>query len=165
MNNKTKKIAVCALFCALSAVGAQIHLFGSIALDSLPAFLAGMLLGGMPGAIVGSLGHLLSAFSSGFPLTLPLHLVIAVEMAVVCYLTGSVARTKPLWLAAVTGFVLNALVSPLILLVWPGMGWSVCLSLLPMLVLGTAINVLAATALAYALKKPTSVWGGTHDTP
>lgn len=163
MNSKLRMICIAALFCALSAVGAQIHLYGSVALDSLPAFLAALLLGGVPGAAVGALGHLLSALTAGFPLTLPLHLVIAAEMAGVCYATGLVARKKPFWLAAAVGFVLNAIVSPLILIVWPGMGWSVCVALLPMLALGAAINVFGAAVLAYALKKPCGMILGESD--
>jgi uncharacterized membrane protein len=154
MKNKVLTIAIVALFCALSAVGAQIHLFGSVALDALPAFLAALLLGGPQGAVVGALGHLLSALTAGFPLTVPLHLVIAAEMALVCFATGWVARRRPYLLAAAVGFVLNAVVAPLILLVWPGMGWSVCIALLPTLALGAAINAFGAGLLGQALKKP-----------
>jgi biotin transporter BioY len=46
MKNKTLQICLLAMFCALSAIGAQIHIQGSIALDALPAFLAALLLGG-----------------------------------------------------------------------------------------------------------------------
>lgn len=152
MKGSAKQIAVIGLFCALSVLGAQIHIFGSVALDALPAFLAAFLLGGMPAAIVGAVGHLLTALFSGFPLTVPLHLVIAVEMAALCYITGRVAVKKPLLFAAIVGFVLNALVSPLILLVWPGMGLAICLALLPMLALGSAINAFGAALVAVLLK-------------
>ncbi|MEL7610806.1 MAG: ECF transporter S component [Bacillota bacterium] len=152
MKGSAKQIAVVGLFCALSVLGAQIHIFGSVALDALPAFLAAFLLGGVPAAIVGAVGHLLTALFSGFPLTLPLHLVIAVEMAALCFVTGLVAAKRPLLLAAIVGFVLNALVSPLILLVWPGMGLAVCLALLPVLALGSAVNAFGAALLAALLK-------------
>ncbi len=68
MKSKTLYICLLALFCALSAVGAQFKFFGSIALDALPAFLAAIILGGPAGAVVGAVGHLLSATLSGlFP--------------------------------------------------------------------------------------------------
>lgn len=145
-----------ALFCALSAVGAKFPIYGSIALDSLPAFLAAILLGGPEGAIIGAMGHMLSALLSGFPLTIPLHLVIASEMAAICFVTGWLVNERhlPIWAAAIVTFVLNAFVSPLILIAWPGMGWGVCLTLLLPLVIGSAVNAAAAAALGYALKKP-----------
>ncbi|MDR3551875.1 MAG: ECF transporter S component [Clostridia bacterium] len=156
MKSKTLKITLLALFCALSAVGANIKIAGSIAFDSMPAFLAAMLLGGPEGAVVGALGHLLSAVLSGFPLTLPLHLCIAAEMALICLVTGLLIRRGrwPVWLGAVLAFVLNAFVSPAILLVWPGMGWGACAALLLPLTLASAANVTLAAILAYALKKP-----------
>jgi hypothetical protein len=67
MKNKTLQICLLAMFCALSAIGAQIHIHGSIALDALPAFLAALLLGGPGGAVVGALGHLLPRVWRVFP--------------------------------------------------------------------------------------------------
>ncbi len=154
MKKPLLQFCLLALFCALSAVGAQFPLYGSVALDALPAYLAAMLLGGPQGALVGALGHLLSAVLSGFPMTLPLHLVIALEMAGVCFLTGLASRRRRHLPAAVLGFALNALAAPLIVVVWPGMGWPVALALLPFLALGSALNAFVAAGLAYALQKP-----------
>jgi Protein of unknown function (DUF1393). len=112
---------------------------------------------------VGAAGHLFSAMLSGFPLTLPMHLVIAAEMGAICGLTGWLAQKRkcPIWLAALLAFVLNAFVSPLILIVWPGLGWAACVSLILPLTLASAANVALAAALAYTLKKPFGVvWGG-----
>jgi hypothetical protein len=49
---------------------------------------------------------------------------------------------------------LNAFVSPLIIIIWPGFGWGLALSLLPTLTIASAANVAIAVALAYALRKP-----------
>ena len=156
MRSKTLRIALMAMFCALSAVGAQIKIMGSIAFDSLPAFLAAMLLGGPEGAIVGAAGHLLSAGLAGFPYTLPMHLAIAAEMALICLLTGWLVTRRgcPVWLSAIIAFVLNAFVSPLIVVVWPGFGWGAFLPLLLPLIPASAANVAGAAMLAYALKRP-----------
>ncbi len=161
MKNKTLQICLLAMFCALSAIGAQIHIQGSIALDALPAYLAALLLGGPGGAVVGALGHLLSSGLAGFPLTLPLHLVIAVEMALICFVTGWLKQKRNLStpVCAVAAFVLNAFVSPLILLVWPGMGLAICLALLPSLAAGSAVNAFGAALLWYALRKPLHALG------
>ncbi len=149
----TRLLGLLALFCALSAVGAQLRLYGSVALDALPAFLAAFLLGGPAGAVVGAVGHLLTAGLAALPLSLPLHLVVAAEMAGVCWCAGALAKKRPLWLAAVAAFVLNAFVSPLILLFWPGMGLPVMLMLLPGLVAGSAVNAFGAAAVAALLQK------------
>jgi hypothetical protein len=77
MKTTTFRIVLLALFIALCAVGANIKIMGSIAFDSLPAFLAAMLIGGKEGAIAGAAGHLFSALLAGFPLTLPMHLAVA----------------------------------------------------------------------------------------
>jgi len=162
MRKKTLWIVLLAIFIALSAVGANIKIMGSIAFDSLPAFLAAMLIGGPEGAIVGAVGHLLSAMLAGFPLTLPMHLVIAAEMGAICYLTGWLTRNRrcPIWIASVLAFVLNAFVSPLIVIIWPGLGWAVCLTMLAPLTLASVANVAGAAVLAYALKKPFSAMEG-----
>jgi uncharacterized membrane protein len=158
VGSKTLRLCLTAMFCALSAVGAQIRIFSSIAFDSLPAFLAAALLGGPEGAVVGAAGHMLTAALSGFPYTLPLHMVIAAEMAGICFTEGYLVRRKhaPYWLGALAAFILNAFVSPLILLIWPGMGAGACLALAVPLAAGSAVNAAGAAVLAYALDKPFS---------
>lgn len=161
MRNKTQTLCILALLCALSAVGARFPIYGSVALDALPAFLAALLLGGMEGAAVGAAGHLLTATLSGFPLTLPLHLVIAAEMAGVCFITGRLRQRGKLPIPACTAaaFLLNALASPLVLLFWPGMGLPVFLAFLPPLLAGSAANALGAGLLAGLLERPLkTVW-------
>lgn len=156
MNRKTLRLCLTALLVALSAAGANLKLMGSVAFDSLPAFLAAMLLGGPEGAAVGAAGHLVSAMLAGFPLTLPMHLAIAAEMAGICWLLGFLVhrRSCPVWLGALAAFLLNAFVSPLLVVVWPGLGWAACLPLLPPLVLASAANTAGAALLAAALRKP-----------
>ena len=155
-NRKIVKIVLLALFCALAAVGANIKIQGSIAFDSCPAYLAAMLIGGPEGAIAGAIGHLFSAMLAGFPLTLPMHLVIAVEMALICFIVGVLVKKAkcPIWLAAIVGFLLNAFISPGILIIWPGFGLAAFYAYLLPLGLASAANVAVATMLAYALKKP-----------
>lgn len=165
MKRKTLQITLLAVFIALSAVGANIKIMGSIAFDSFPAFLAAMLIGGPEGAVTGAAGHLFSAMLAGFPLTLPMHLVIATEMGAICYLTGWLVQKRkcPIWTASIVAFILNAFVSPLILIVWPGLGWATCITLLLPLTLASAANVAIAAVLANALKKPFAAIWGTAD--
>lgn len=83
-----RKISMISIFIALSAVGAMIKLpspIGSVALDSFPALLAGVVLGPITGAIVGGLGHIISAVMGGMPLG-PFHFLIMIEMAVLVWM-------------------------------------------------------------------------------
>ena len=156
MKKTTLRITLLALFIALAALGANIKIMGSIAFDALPAFLAAMLLGSKEGAVAGAAGHLFSALLAGFPMTLPMHLAVAAEMAAICALTGwlAVRRGVPFWGAAIPAFALNAFVSPLIVIVWPEMGAGVYLMLLIPLTIASAVNAAGAAALAFALQKP-----------
>lgn len=153
---KTRKIILIALFCGLAYVGANLKITGSIAFDSAPAFLCAMLMGGLPGAVAGTVGHLFSALLSGFPLSLPLHFVIAVEMGLICLVTGILVKRSgwAVWLAAIVATVLNAVAAPAILIIWPGFGLSVALAMFVPLLLASAANAALAAVLAYLLKKP-----------
>jgi uncharacterized membrane protein len=156
MDTRLRKFLLAALFCAIAVVGANIKIAGSIAFDSFPAFLAAMLMGGTYGAVIGAVGHMVSALLSGFPLTVPLHIVVAIEMAAICFVTGQLARKggKMVIVAAVVAFVLNAFVSPAVLIFWPGMGFAAYTGLLAPLALVSFANVLVAALLYYPLKKP-----------
>ena len=158
MKNSTKKLVLAALFVALSFVGANIKVMSSIAFDSLPAFLGTLVLGGGWGAAIGAVGHLLTALTSGFPYTLPAHLVIAVMMAlamvvflslinlcqrfrlpeIVSYVVGGVAAVL------VNGPVAVLLLFPLL---GPAMGSAALLALIPVLSLVAGINVALAVVI------------------
>ncbi|MPN45522.1 hypothetical protein SDC9_193089 [bioreactor metagenome] len=114
-----------------------------------------MLFGGPVGALTGFFGHMVSAMLSGFPLSLPLHIGVALEMAVICYITGVLAKDggKKVALAAVLAFVLNGFVSPAILIVWPGLGMGAYLTYLLPLALASGVNAFFALALYYPIQK------------
>ena len=84
----TKNLIIAALFIALSFIGSYIKIFSTIAFDSLPGFLSAVLLGPAYGAAIGFLGHIFTALTSGFPLSLPMHLVIAFSMAITMLVFG-----------------------------------------------------------------------------
>lgn len=75
-----RKLVVAGLLIGLCVVGAQIKILGSIAFDSFPAFLGGLILGPAIGAVLGIAGHTISAALAGFPLSLPVHGVTALMM-------------------------------------------------------------------------------------
>lgn len=108
---KNKYLVEVSLLIAFSYLGSLIKLQGTIALDALPAYFGALLLGPLAGAGIGFLGHLLTAVTSGFPMTLPLHLFIASSMAVTIWLFGYAAGKMNLTFAMLVGVILNGPVS------------------------------------------------------
>jgi len=154
MKINTRNLVLTALFIALSFVGAQLKIFSTIAFDSLPAFLATLLMGPVYGAIIAVIGHLLTALTSGFPMTLPVHLVIAVGMGVTMVaawftftLTKRVANEYLALLAFVliaglfNGPVLLLLCSPLLV---PMLTWAGLTGMMPLLGMVGGLNALIA---------------------
>lgn len=144
---KIKKISLLALMIALSAVGASIKIpavIDSVALDALPALLAAALLGIGPGAITGALGHLLSALIGGFPLG-PMHLLIAVEMAVLVWIFGILYKKNKKILAGLIFIVGNAIVAPIPFIFLMNKGFYV--AIVPSLLIGSVINMVLALIL------------------
>lgn len=135
------------LFIALSFLGGYIKFFGSIALDSFPAFLGTLLLGPTYGMIIALIGHLSSAFLSGFPLTLPIHLIVGVMMMLTMFVYGNVRQKYSDNMISVVASVLIALVFntviaslPLI----PLLGFNVILAMMIPLVAASLVNILVA---------------------
>jgi uncharacterized membrane protein YesL len=109
-NVQIQKIVMMGMLIALSAIGAMIKIQGSIAFDSLAAFLGALVLGPVYGGIIGFIGHLLSAYLSGFVLTLPVHILVAMMMFVSCWAFGQ-TYTK---LANHFNFHLNSLLAVIV---------------------------------------------------
>lgn len=144
-----KRLSIMAIFIALSAVGALIKIpspVGTIGMDSAPGFFSALAFGGLEGAIVIAFGHLLTSAVIGFPMTIPVHLYIAFQMALWALAYRLVNRKLGLIPAVIVGIILNGVVSSFAML--PMMGMGGVLGLLPFLVLGAAINVIIS-AIAY----------------
>ena len=165
-----KHLVVTALFIALSFVGANIGIPGTtIAFDSLPAFLGALLFGPVYGAAIGFLGHLFTALTSGFPLSVPLHLVIAAAMIITMLgfgfafkaLKGKVSQSVNFGVTAVVGVILNGPVALAFsmgaLALMAGREAALgLLMLLPALILASAINIVLSIILFKSLE---NVWG------
>lgn len=147
-----RRIARVAILIALSAVGAFIKIpspTGTVALDSAPAFVAAAAFSPGEGAIVGAIGHIFSALVTGFPLGLPIHLLVAASMVLFVWLFGLVARRINIWAAIPVGILLNGVGGAALLIPIYGVGIFVTL-LLP-LVIGSAINIFIAAAVVKVL--------------
>lgn len=154
----TKKLVYMAVLIALSFVGSMVKIQGSIALDSMPGFLAALLLGPIEGALVGLIGHLITALTSGFPHTIVVHLIIGVAMGLTAYVFAYIYKRFNPILAVIVGTIINGPL--LLLLLWPitslvGLalhGKAFFLTLLIPLSLASAVNLVLA-AIVYKLLK------------
>lgn len=110
---KNQVLVQMSLLIALSYLGSLIKIQGSIALDALPAYYGALMLGPLPGAVIGVMGHLLTALTSGFPMTLPLHLFIACSMGLTVWLFGYLAQKFNQGMAVLSGMICNGPLSTL----------------------------------------------------
>jgi len=155
----TRRLTYFALFIALSAVLANVKFMGSIALDSLPAFFAAVFMGPIAGGFIGLLGHLISAMLSGFPLTWPIHTVIAALMFISVYIFGRIYPHVNQAISFIVGVFFNAVLSTFIS-VWVmglmnGTGFNMALvkMLMPTLLIASSISVALAVMLIELLRR------------
>ena len=156
LNTRTlsvKRVAYMAVFIALSAVGALIKIpspVGTIALDSAPGYFCGLAFGMVEGAGVIFLGHLLTAGVVGFPLGLPLHLFIGVQLAVWVLIFRWFFLRFGQIPAAIAAIFLNGVVSAFTMYFVGGMG--AVMGVLPFLLAGSAVNVIIALLVHRVVK-------------
>ncbi|WP_136796244.1 ECF transporter S component [Desulfosediminicola ganghwensis] len=149
-----KRAAYIAIFVALSAVGAMIKIpspVGTIGLDSAPGYFCALAFGYVEGAAVIFIGHLLTAGVVGFPLGLPLHLFIGLQMALWAILVRFIKQKLGLWPAVLTGVVFNGVVSAFTMVFIGGVG--AALGIMPFLIAGSLFNILVAAIAYKSLKK------------
>jgi uncharacterized membrane protein len=149
---KTRKLVFTAIFIACSFIGANLRIAGTIAFDSMPAFLGAVILGPLYGGIIAAFGHFLTALTLGFPLSIPVHTITMFSMGLTVYLYGKVgqileARTNK-WIARLVSIVIAILFNgPVaLLLVTPIAGLSVW-AMLPILCIVAAANVLLSEVI------------------
>lgn len=148
-----KRIAYIAVFIALSAVGSFIKIpspVGTIGLDSAPGFFVALALGGFEGALVAAIGHMVTSAVVGFPLTIPIHIFIAVQMAAWALAFRWVNNKFGIITAVIAGIILNGVVSSFTMIFAGGMGAVV--GVIPFLSVGAAINLIIAAAAQKLIK-------------
>ncbi len=137
------------IFIALSMVGALIKIpspLGSIAFDSAPAYFSAVTFGLYEGVPVAIIGHLASAYVAGFPLTLPMHIAVAVYMAFTVSLFRLITGKAGIIAGSITAIVINGVVGSF--LVFPVGGMGMVIAVMPFLTLASLANVLIA-GIAY----------------
>ena len=149
LNEKT--LAIMAVFIALSVVGAMLKIpspVGTIGMDSAPGFFSAIAFGSIAGAVVISIGHLLTSVMVGFPLGIPMHLLIAALMALWAVTFRFVTKKIGLIPAVIVAIFLNGVISSFTMMPMGGMG--AVIGIMPFLVVGSAINIVVA-AVAYKI--------------
>ena len=140
-----RQIARIAVFIALGAVGAMIKLpspVGTIGLDSAPGFFCALAFGYVEGAAVIAIGHLLTSAVLGFPLGIPLHLLIAGQMALWAVGLRWIQGRFGIIAGAAVTVLLNGILSSFSMIFVGGMG--AVLGIMPFLLVGSLVNVLIA---------------------
>lgn len=152
--NRVRLLCISAVLIAISILLANIKIFQSIAFDSMPAFLAGMIISPLIGGIIGAIGHFFTALFSGFPYSLPMHLVIMIEMFIVVYATGYIYRKGYGILAVIIGIVLNGPISVVISgIAYEALGAMSTMQFVAMMIVPLTIAAIANVTLAFILGK------------
>jgi len=148
-----RRVARLSIFTALSAVGAMTKIpspTGTVALDSCLGYFSAAAFGYGEGALIAALGHLLTALTTGFPLGIPVHCYIALQMALwVMVFRFFTVRVHP-FMGIVVAVLLNGIASAYLIIPFGGIGLATAL-VVPLLV-GSAANVIIAN-LAYTIVK------------
>lgn len=133
-----------AMLTALAVVGSFMKIpsiTGTPALDAAPGYFAALSLGAADGSIVAGLGHLATAMTVGFPLGLPIHLLIALGMAGCAAAVGLLFRVAGPWVAGVAGWLLNGIALPALFILVPGFGPAFFSAMVVPLLVAGGINV------------------------
>lgn len=145
---KIERLTWMAVLVALTVVGGFIKIpaiIGSVALDSFPAIVAAALLGGIPGAIVGGVGHMMSALIGGMPLG-PMHFLIAIEMAVLAWVFAFFYQKGNKWTASILFVLGNTFAAPLPFIFLISKQFYI--SMVPSLLIASVINTVLAAIVA-----------------
>ncbi|MCK8817348.1 ECF transporter S component [Natroniella sulfidigena] len=143
----TKRLVRMALFVALGTVGGLIPLpspTGTVGLDSAPGYFLALFAGGVEGGIVLGIGHLVSGIKAGFPLG-PIHLPIAIGMAVCGWLFWYVNQRFNLTTAGLVATLFNGVILNLLLIPLLGVGFF--MGMTPVLLIASAVNIVIAIAV------------------
>ena len=148
-----RRIAIISIFIALSAVGALIKIpspVGTIGMDSAPGYFAAIAFGAAEGSIVIAVAHMLTSAVVGFPLSIPVHLIVAAIMAVCALVFRWVNRKLGLIPASVAAIIINGVIGSFT--AFPAGGMGAVLGIMPFLVLASVLNVIIAGIAYKAIK-------------
>ncbi|MGM0641638.1 MAG: hypothetical protein ACQESN_09485 [Thermotogota bacterium] len=147
----SKKISWIGIFTALSFLLSFVKFpspFGSIALDSMPGFLLGII-NPVYGGITAFLGHVFTSWNSGFYFQF-YHILLAFSMFVIAFIFGKLYKKNKI-IAIIIATILNGILMPFI--VTPILTLKGVFGAIPVLLLASFINVLIASIVYLFIKK------------
>lgn len=148
---KVKDLAIVALFVALAFVLSNVRLYGSIAFDSVPAFLALLLWKDYKAGLIGGLGHIFTATLSGFPFGQITHALITILMFVMLIIAAKMIKKWSVVVTFIFIYICNALLMPFTIFVMTPFDINAYLLLVLMLTLALIGNFI----VTFVLYKPT----------
>lgn len=157
---KIKHITLIALMASICVIGSFIKVpgpIGSPALDSAPAFISVALLPPIFAGLVGFIGHVATALTSGMPLG-PFHLLIAVEMLFIVWFFAVLHRKQRNILKWVFLIVANGIIAPLPFYFFISPAFYI--GAVPSLVIATSINVIITILVMPFVEKASIRIGG-----
>ena len=118
------------------------------------------MLGPVAGAVLGALGHIATAASTGFPLSVPIHVAIAIIMAgtgaSIGYITKRMTSSFSYVVSGIVGYIINVGVG-LAVIAWMMQSIEVVAILFVPLSLAYALNYVGAALVVSQLNR---VFGG-----
>lgn len=150
---KTKELTIIALLIGLSLILSYVKFFGSIALDSVPAFVALLLWKDYKAGLIGGIGHIFTALTSGFIFGLFTHILIAILMFVMLFLAAKIIRKHSTIFTFIFILFVNALVMPFTIFIMTPFSMEMYMSLVLMLSLAVIVNLSIAYVLYISLNK------------
>jgi len=145
ISKRTKELTITAVLIALSAVGSVIKLYNTVAFDSMPGYFASLYLGGLKGVLVIGFGHMLTAITSGFPFGIPVHLLIALMMALCAYVFKFIYKKYNIYIAILVATIINGPIFSLTFV--PIFGWGFFFGMVAPLTIGSLLNVVLASLI------------------
>lgn len=156
-----RKIILMALFITISYVGSIIKLPGplsTIAIDSFAGYLGGLVIGSVYGGIIGMIAHLFVSMTSGFPLSFPVHLIISIMMFLSIFTYSFLAKKYNIVIGSFVGTLMNGVLMPLALMVLPFMDKGFLISLIPILIVASLLNIILSNAIYASIKNIIPIW-------
>lgn len=151
--NKTKTIVIIGLMVAMSVGLSYIKIMGSIALDQIPAYLTLFIFKDKKAAIVSFFGHIVTSALSGFPFSLPCHLLIATGMFLMFYTAIPILKRTNKYVTCVYLSLVNSYVLTLIVFLFMPFDRTQYLTISSMLLLASLVNSVCALVLDKYLSK------------
>ncbi|MGB3368907.1 MAG: ECF transporter S component [Acidaminobacteraceae bacterium] len=166
-----RRLILMSLFIAISYIGALIKIpgpFTTIALDSFPGYLGGLIIGGIYGGFVGMIAHLFVALLSGFPFSLPVHIIISFMMFISVFCYSKLSKRYNIILGSAIGVLLNGILMPLALIpliltplasmLPPFMDKVFFISLIPILTIASVTNIILSNVMYASIKNLIPLW-------